>query len=180
MRFFFLMIRRPPRSTLFPYTTLFRSRPPQELRVRLDEHDNAARVLDVADVVGDVARKLHDGPGGYHDLLARDVHVRRALEHEDRLFLPGVRVHDGGLSRLVAGNLGPELIGLEEHLPDARVPGEGLERMEVEDLRDPCPGGGDSDLVLHGRLLVMAQVYFVVAIPARPHTDAVRPDRLDP
>src|SRR6266850_6016744 len=25
--FFFLMIRRPPRSTLFPYTTLFRSQP---------------------------------------------------------------------------------------------------------------------------------------------------------
>src|SRR3712207_8138063 len=31
--FFFLMIRRPPRSTLFPYTTLFRSRPDAE-RVR--------------------------------------------------------------------------------------------------------------------------------------------------
>src|SRR5258708_38086272 len=29
--FFFLMIRRPPRSTLFPYTTLFRSL--QDLRV---------------------------------------------------------------------------------------------------------------------------------------------------
>src|SRR4051812_26456144 len=29
LAFFFLMIRRPPRSTLFPYTTLFRStRPP--------------------------------------------------------------------------------------------------------------------------------------------------------
>src|SRR5438876_3823869 len=27
--FFFLMIRRPPRSTLFPYTTLFRSLPPR-------------------------------------------------------------------------------------------------------------------------------------------------------
>src|SRR6267142_4067690 len=26
--FFFLMIRQPPRSTLFPYTTLFRSRSP--------------------------------------------------------------------------------------------------------------------------------------------------------
>src|SRR5437868_7418431 len=25
--FFFLLLRRPPRSTLFPYTTLFRSRP---------------------------------------------------------------------------------------------------------------------------------------------------------
>src|SRR4051812_49573877 len=34
--FFFLMIRRPPRSTLFPYTTLFRSRlwsPAPEIRV---------------------------------------------------------------------------------------------------------------------------------------------------
>src|SRR2546426_12317988 len=29
--FFFLMIRRPPRSTLFPYTTLFRSHPPDTL-----------------------------------------------------------------------------------------------------------------------------------------------------
>src|SRR5712672_4299208 len=30
--FFFLMIRRPPRSTLFPYTTLFRSRTRQNSR----------------------------------------------------------------------------------------------------------------------------------------------------
>src|SRR5437764_8371870 len=28
--FFFLMLRRPPRSTLFPYTTLFRSRPARQ------------------------------------------------------------------------------------------------------------------------------------------------------
>src|SRR3712207_6886797 len=28
--FFFLMIRRPPRSTLFPYTTLFRSLSPRQ------------------------------------------------------------------------------------------------------------------------------------------------------
>src|SRR2546429_4181959 len=32
--FFFLMIRRPPRSTLFPYTTLFRSRHPPTLAGR--------------------------------------------------------------------------------------------------------------------------------------------------
>src|SRR6266852_8537678 len=32
--FFFLMIRRPPRSTLFPYTTLFRSRPGRGRRPR--------------------------------------------------------------------------------------------------------------------------------------------------
>src|SRR5438105_11803287 len=34
--FFFLMIRRPPRSTLFPYTTLFRSLA-DELRKRFDQ-----------------------------------------------------------------------------------------------------------------------------------------------
>src|SRR3989442_6110497 len=32
--FFFLMIRRPPRSTLFPYTTLFRSARPRSGRRR--------------------------------------------------------------------------------------------------------------------------------------------------
>src|SRR5260370_10902574 len=39
--FFFLMIRRPPRSTLFPYTTLFRSRasdPPVAYRERAARH----------------------------------------------------------------------------------------------------------------------------------------------
>src|SRR2546425_6597610 len=34
--FFFLMIRRPPRSTLFPYTTLFRSRLAR--RFALEQH----------------------------------------------------------------------------------------------------------------------------------------------
>src|SRR2546422_8479766 len=40
--FFFLMIRRPPRSTLFPYTTLFRSRSP-ELPQRPRRPADAAR-----------------------------------------------------------------------------------------------------------------------------------------
>src|SRR2546429_5788923 len=35
--FFFLMIRRPPRSTLFPYTTLFRSVLRQVARHQLEE-----------------------------------------------------------------------------------------------------------------------------------------------
>src|SRR2546422_5657431 len=55
--FFFLMIRRPPRSTLFPYTTLFRSRgstgraawrasrPPRSGRRRLRRPAPRARVL---------------------------------------------------------------------------------------------------------------------------------------
>src|SRR5688572_33015318 len=41
LSFFFLMIRRPPRSTLFPYTTLFRS----EAGIHLEDHrgDRAGR-----------------------------------------------------------------------------------------------------------------------------------------
>src|SRR3712207_7266074 len=37
------MIRRPPRSTLFPYTTLFRSRPDLAQRAQVRELDAAAR-----------------------------------------------------------------------------------------------------------------------------------------
>src|SRR3712207_8842904 len=57
--FFFLMIRRPPRSTLFPYTTLFRSlqgvrfaglapvgQPaPQQLRVALDRRHRRLQLV---------------------------------------------------------------------------------------------------------------------------------------
>src|SRR3712207_9230328 len=41
--FFFLMIRRPPRSTLFPYTTLFRSARLRPRAQRPDAHPRARR-----------------------------------------------------------------------------------------------------------------------------------------
>src|SRR3712207_7807918 len=58
--FFFLMIRRPPRSTLFPYTTLFRS------QRDLDGHQRLAHA--VAGGAGRRAsalpeRRLQLGPG---------------------------------------------------------------------------------------------------------------------
>src|ERR1041384_5271656 len=37
----FLVIRRPPRSTLFPYTTLFRSGPAHPTRGRSSKHDRS-------------------------------------------------------------------------------------------------------------------------------------------
>src|SRR5438270_12880277 len=53
--FFFLMIRRPPRSTLFPYTTLFRSHAQDEVEVRGQRDDllllEPQARLDVAHVV---------------------------------------------------------------------------------------------------------------------------------
>src|SRR3989449_10251612 len=66
--FFFLMIRRPPRSTLFPYTTLFRSRT-GEARARLDERDHRAR--------GDV------------EALERALEVESDLAHEPVVLLAG-------------------------------------------------------------------------------------------
>src|SRR5438105_11026574 len=47
--FFFLMIRRPPRSTLFPYTTLFRShrqRAPADVRKPGVAHPGGERAFD--------------------------------------------------------------------------------------------------------------------------------------
>src|SRR5215475_11114136 len=54
LEFFFLMIRRPPRSTLFPYTTLFRSSRPraqawEDVPVTLPYADANYRSLGVAD-----------------------------------------------------------------------------------------------------------------------------------
>src|SRR3989449_7783221 len=61
--FFFLMIRRPPRSTLFPYTTLFRS----HFGARGDEYRDAAplphRPPDEA-VVQELERLLRQDPHG--------------------------------------------------------------------------------------------------------------------
>src|SRR5687768_18371825 len=49
MFFFFLMKRRPPRSTLFPYTTLFRS-PGQKIDALVNLASIAPTILDAAGV----------------------------------------------------------------------------------------------------------------------------------
>src|SRR3712207_9241839 len=70
--FFFLMIRRPPRSTLFPYTTLFRS--PRIAAAQQDRPD-AAR----AGHTGRGERQLDPGLGGGRQL------PRRSEEHTSEL-----------------------------------------------------------------------------------------------
>src|SRR3712207_7323914 len=47
--FFFLMIRRPPRSTLFPYTTLFRSMKPFQWQVEAEWERTKLRLPVVPD-----------------------------------------------------------------------------------------------------------------------------------
>src|SRR2546425_7974975 len=68
--FFFLMIRRPPRSTLFPYTTLFRSleRVMGERGIPVDALDDQIRVFEgvgeIAALIGVVLADVgaRDGP----------------------------------------------------------------------------------------------------------------------
>src|SRR3712207_7697406 len=65
--FFFLMIRRPPRSTLFPYTTLFRS------------HEVVRDVRPAADRgVEAVEHPTHPADPGLHK---HEVEIRMPLEH---------------------------------------------------------------------------------------------------
>src|SRR3712207_7116919 len=73
------MIRRPPRSTLFPYTTLFRSAEEEPPGGALGQHVGVVR--QVGQVEGQHPRlPLHQEDEGQH-----------ADEHEDR---PGERVQE--------------------------------------------------------------------------------------
>src|SRR2546430_16582654 len=59
------MIRRPPRSTLFPYTTLFRSPPPRALLVIEGWHGSAGPPRALGGLGGHVgAPHLHCPSGG--------------------------------------------------------------------------------------------------------------------
>src|SRR5687767_15570956 len=55
------MIRRPPRSTLFPYTTLFRSRAFGERRAVQRNHDSAERERSGGGPVDLVRTRQHHG-----------------------------------------------------------------------------------------------------------------------
>src|SRR2546429_5287281 len=72
------MIRRPPRSTLFPYTTLFRSHAEFRIAGRLQEF------LTPDDPDGDAVRKMR--PGARSDQLScqypMDVQTGKSLEQQ--------------------------------------------------------------------------------------------------
>src|SRR2546426_8438936 len=77
--FFFLMIRRPPRSTLFPYTTLFRS--------RVRRRELAEGSVPECRGEGIEVERRHAGD---HHLLSREPAVRseRSEEHTSELQSP--------------------------------------------------------------------------------------------
>src|SRR5260370_34921184 len=56
--FFFLMIRRPPRSTLFPYTTLFRSQQVSEIMRQMLTQAQTAGQYFTNDQIKEMTRKV--------------------------------------------------------------------------------------------------------------------------
>src|SRR2546426_2724161 len=84
------MIRRPPRSTLFPYTTLFRSRRQHERERRL----GPAAPQRLAHARGRVSRppadesRIRRQPGHQRHGLERPRRARRSEEHTSELQSP--------------------------------------------------------------------------------------------
>src|SRR5256885_12314627 len=72
------MIRRPPRSTLFPYTTLFRSYVKLRMAIR-EKNADAARAI--------VTKMLADGNDGYA-IRMKAADLARSEEHTSELQSP--------------------------------------------------------------------------------------------
>src|SRR3712207_8000774 len=80
MLFFFLMIRRPPRSTLFPYTTLFRSVPVADVERR----QAPLREVLLADRIAGIQVVVREGEE-VHLVDARGRGELRSEEHTSEL-----------------------------------------------------------------------------------------------
>src|SRR2546428_5042614 len=105
--FFFLMIRRPPRSTLFPYTTLFRSVP-----------EPLTRAVEALDELQKIWHDELAGRGGRRGAYRSEEHTSELQSRSDlvcRLLLekkndpvPGIRARGSHavLRQGVAGHVG--------------------------------------------------------------------------
>src|SRR2546422_6908294 len=85
---FFLMIRRPPRSTLFPYTTLFRSE--RRRRMRFPQRSFVMRWMVSSAVIGSDPAVFPDpgsAPGGRDARASRMRSEEHTSELQSRLHL---------------------------------------------------------------------------------------------
>src|SRR2546426_11925176 len=87
--FFFLMIRRPPRSTLFPYTTLFRSNDAGGVTLGLRERSNYLGAYNRGLLFGTVAtRPAATARFGGYLRFADPIGHLRSEEHTSELQSP--------------------------------------------------------------------------------------------
>src|SRR5207253_4819205 len=105
--FSFLMPPRPPRSTLFPYTTLFRSL--QQLRFRREELDFAQQLIGVV-----LKHFADEGAGGFY--FTSDDH--ETLIHRMKSFSDDATPSGNGVAASVLLRLG-NLLGEPRYLAAA-------------------------------------------------------------
>src|SRR3712207_7057827 len=79
--FFFLMIRRPPRSTLFPYTTLFRSAGAGIAKLGLLRSPPAPAIRKAVHII----RELLSGKAVNFESSAYQLSCKRSEEHTSEL-----------------------------------------------------------------------------------------------
>src|SRR3712207_8559879 len=86
------MIRRPPRSTLFPYTTLFRSRAwgtdalLNDLSVAIKDFEAFRRFGATRDLeIFDTFVAIHEATEGYWEVMTRGFYIDRSEEHTSEL-----------------------------------------------------------------------------------------------
>src|SRR2546422_7788066 len=94
------MIRRPPRSTLFPYTTLFRSLRDREPRVRVRDE---RRVRDLAHLADDDNRPVTKRSEEHTSELQSRLHLVCRLLLEKKKVFRTSRPSSTNLMRIVQG-----------------------------------------------------------------------------
>src|SRR2546422_4241804 len=139
LSFFFLMIRRPPRSTLFPYTTLFRS-----------HMDHASEVAGVLDSESREIGKLVDGItriASQTDLLALNAAIEAARAGQHGL---GFRVVAGEVRKLAEQSAR----SAEEVRAPVRATQDQINRVleAMRQGREAAQGVGSVATTVHGAL----------------------------
>src|SRR2546425_4558477 len=118
------MIRRPPRSTLFPYTTLFRSRPELEVFQHAHAREDVAALRRLRDAEADDAV-------GAQGIEARAVEAHGAVprphEAEDR-------AQRGGLAGAVGADQRDDLAALDGQRQPAQGPDAAVVGVDVGEL----------------------------------------------
>src|SRR5256885_9762722 len=111
------MIRRPPRSTLFPYTTLFRSAFNQEPLVEIRHHAVSAQPVDDPE----------NGAGGEGGNLSLERCPQRLRRVDRRVPTPPVHPPPGTPGVLPGDRRAPadaaDIAGLESQAGGAGIPG---------------------------------------------------------
>src|SRR2546422_9873383 len=107
------MIRRPPRSTLFPYTTLFRSLPVRAVRRPVGPRsraDLAQRARPLEGIGAGTSRRGARRPGERGDRLSvHSLGGRRIIQKK-------ARVHRGGASRAGPGGVAAPTVRFGLHV----------------------------------------------------------------